>query len=51
MRTAAIRLAQGATADPDIEVLLHPATAFDHPRDVVNDPDLSLNEKRALLSS
>jgi hypothetical protein len=35
----------------DLEALLHPAGAFDHPTDVVNDPDLTLNEKRAILSS
>jgi hypothetical protein len=31
--------------------LLHPAQAFEHPSDVVNDPDLTLNEKRAILAS
>jgi hypothetical protein len=35
----------------DLTSLLHPAAAFDHPRDVANDPDLSLNEKRAILAS
>jgi hypothetical protein len=35
--------------DPD--KLLHPAQAFAHPSDVVNDPDLTLNEKRAILAS
>jgi hypothetical protein len=39
------------TADPELEALLHPAGAFDHPRDVVNDPELTLNEKRAILAS
>jgi hypothetical protein len=29
--------------------LLHPAQAFEHPSHVVNDPDLTLNEKRAFL--
>jgi hypothetical protein len=37
--------------DLDLNALLHPASAFDHPRDVVNDPDLTRHEKRALLSS
>jgi hypothetical protein len=46
-----IRLAQNATLDPDLEQLLHPAAAFDRPQDVVDDPDLTLNEKRAILSS
>jgi hypothetical protein len=31
--------------------LLHPAHAFEHPSEVVNDPDLTLNEKRAILAS
>jgi hypothetical protein len=35
----------------DLDQLLHPGQAFDHPNDVVNDPDLTLNEKRAILSS
>lgn len=34
-----------------IDDLLHPAWAFAHPSDVVNDPDLTLNEKRAILAS
>src|ERR1700740_452278 len=35
----------------DIDDLLHPAQAFEHPRHVVSDPDLTLNEKRAILAS
>jgi hypothetical protein len=35
----------------DIDALLHPARAFEHPSHVVNDPDLTLNEKRAVLAS
>ena len=35
----------------DLDSLLHPAQAFEHPSHVVNDPDLTLNEKRAILSS
>ena len=35
----------------DLDDLLHPAQAFSHPVDVVNDPDLTLNEKRAILAS
>jgi hypothetical protein len=35
----------------DLDDLLHPAQAFDHPSEVVNDPDLTLNEKRAILAS
>jgi len=37
--------------DPNLDDLLHPAQAFDHPDDVVGDPDLTLNEKRAILAS
>jgi hypothetical protein len=37
--------------DLDLNALLHPASAFDHPRDVLNDPDLTRAEKRAILSS
>ena len=35
----------------DIDALLHPARAFAHPQDVVCDPDMTLYEKRAILSS
>jgi hypothetical protein len=35
----------------DLDALLHPASAFTHPMDVVRDPDLTLNEKRAVLAS
>lgn len=35
----------------DLDQLLHPAQAFDHPSQVVDDPDLTLNEKRAILAS
>lgn len=35
----------------DLDMLLHPSQVFEHPNDVVNDPDLSLNEKRAVLAS
>lgn len=37
--------------DFDIDDLLHPARAFQHPQNVVNDPDLTLNEKRAILAA
>ena len=37
--------------DFDLNELLHPAQAFGHPSEVLNDPDLSLNEKRAILAS
>ena len=35
----------------DLDALLHPASAFAHPMDVVRDTDLTLNEKRAILAS
>ena len=34
-----------------IDQLLHPARAFRHPSEVVSDPDLTTNEKRAILAS
>src|SRR6202012_1119895 len=37
--------------DFSLDELLHPANAFDHPQNVVDDPDLTLNEKRAILAS
>lgn len=38
-------------ANFDLDELLHPARAFGHPSEVVHDPDLTLNEKRAILAS
>ena len=35
----------------ELDELLHPAQAFNHPSEVVNDSDLTLNEKRAILAS
>jgi hypothetical protein len=35
----------------DLDELLHPAGAFAHPSEVVNDADLTLSEKRAILAS
>ncbi len=35
----------------DLDDLLHPAQAFENPAAVVNDPDLTVNEKRAILAS
>jgi hypothetical protein len=35
----------------DYDALVHPSQVFDRPADVVNDPDLSLNEKRAILAA
>ena len=35
----------------DFQALLHPGTVFEHPKDVVSHPDLTLAEKRAILVS
>jgi hypothetical protein len=35
----------------NLDDLLRPADAFSHPQEVVCDPDLSVNEKRAILAS
>lgn len=39
------------TSELDLDSLLHPAQAFSHPSEIVSDPDLTLNEKRAILAS
>ena len=39
------------TSAVEIDALLHPARAFSHPMDVVRNADLTLYEKRAILSS
>jgi hypothetical protein len=38
-------------SDFDINQLLYPAQAFAHPKEVLADPDLTRNEKRAILAS
>jgi hypothetical protein len=35
----------------DWRTLIHPASAYEHPRAVLADPDLTPDEKRAILSS
>jgi hypothetical protein len=35
----------------ELDSLLHPGSAFGHPSEVANDPDLTVNEKRAILSA
>ena len=37
--------------DPEIQALLHPSSAYEHPRNVLKDPDLTTYEKRAILSA
>ena len=44
-------MTKGSGVNFELDELLHPAQAFDHPSEVVNDPDLTLNEKRAILAS
>jgi hypothetical protein len=39
------------TGELDLDVLLHPAQAYSHPSEILSDPDLTLNEKRAILAS
>ena len=42
---------EGPATNLDLSALLHPADAFAHPMDVVEDCDLTSYEKRAILSS
>jgi hypothetical protein len=42
---------QTKPSDLGLDHLLDPASAFDHPRNVVEDPDLTVNEKRAILAA
>jgi hypothetical protein len=42
---------ESAYAGVDVNSLLHPAQAFARPSDVVDDCDLTLSEKRAILAS
>jgi hypothetical protein len=44
-------MTQTTRKDFDLDQLLHPALAFGHPQQVVEDPDLTVNEKRAVLAS
>jgi hypothetical protein len=48
LRRGAARRLDG---EAGFDELLHPARAFAHPWDIVEDPDLTLNEKRAILAS
>jgi hypothetical protein len=51
MEKSASAQASRMSVDFDLDNLLHPARAFEHPRHVIDDPDLTLNEKRAILAS
>ncbi|MBX9647209.1 MAG: hypothetical protein K2X57_09150 [Xanthobacteraceae bacterium] len=35
----------------DLNAILHPGSVYNHPRDVVEDPAISIGEKRAILAS
>ena len=35
----------------DLNAILHPGSVYEHPRDVVADPTISLSKKRAILAS
>jgi hypothetical protein len=35
----------------DLNAILHPGSVYDHPRDVVADPTISIGKKRAILAS
>src|SRR5215213_8845896 len=41
----------GREFDSEIDSLVHPSQVFERPSDVLNEPDLSLDEKRAILAS
>jgi hypothetical protein len=43
--------AAGYRGPRDLLSLLRPASAFEYPQQLVNDPDLTLNEKRAILAA
>jgi hypothetical protein len=51
MKNPSFRNSPDKPFDLELDDLLHPAGAFEHPRDVVGDPDLTLNEKRGILAS
>ncbi|MBX6426808.1 MAG: hypothetical protein IRZ09_12905 [Variibacter sp.] len=46
-----LAFATGGRRDLDLDTLLHPARAFGHPDEVVRDPGLTTEEKRAILAS
>jgi hypothetical protein len=49
--SALLPRSEGRTETLEMAALLHPAGAFAHPMDVVDDCDLTSYEKRAILSS
>jgi hypothetical protein len=51
MSTAPFRTAISHSADEDLDLLFHPARRYERPADVLADPALSNDERRAILSS
>jgi hypothetical protein len=51
MTTAARRMMRERPADDDLDLLFHPGRRYKRPADVLADPALSLDERRAILSS
>ena len=41
----------GREFDSEVDSPVHPSRLFERPSDVLNEPDLSLDEKRAILAS
>lgn len=46
-----MKMARHIPCELNLDDVLRPADAFTHPNEVVSDPDLSINEKRAILAS
>lgn len=44
-------MARHIPCELNLDGILRPADAFTHPKEVVCDPDLSINEKRSILAS
>lgn len=46
-----MKMARHIPCELNLDGILRPADAYTHPNEVVCDPDLSINEKRAILAS
>jgi len=46
-----MKMARHIPCELNLDGVLRPADAFTHPNEVACDPDLSINEKRAILAS
>jgi hypothetical protein len=51
MATASFKMAMSHSNDEDLHLLFHPNRRYDRPADVLVDPALSLDQRRAILSS